>query len=337
MLPEEKLTIGRIAAATGTKVETVRYYERIGLLPSPRRTGGNYRSYDASHLNRLAFIRRSRDLGFTIEQIRDLLDLADQKERSCAAVDAIARQHLGEVQRKIADLERLAQELRHLSKQCRGGSIAECRILEALSPDPRPATIGRAPVAALALVLAALALFAPQAARAAPGDPERGARAFRACAACHSLAPGQHRTGPSLAGIVGRKAATAEGFRRYSPALKAADVIWNEPTLDAWIADPQALIPGNRMIFDGLADAQARTDLIAYLAQGQQQEAAPQGGMMGMGGEPPDLKTLGPEHQVASIRHCDDTYEIATSTCASRPTGAGSAPSRASRLSSGRA
>src|SRR5687768_12101598 len=100
MLSEEELTIGKVAAATGTKVETVRYYERIGLLPAPRRTGGNYRSYDTGHLNRLAFIRRSRDLGFTIEQIRDLLDLADQKERSCAAVDAIARQHLGEVQRK---------------------------------------------------------------------------------------------------------------------------------------------------------------------------------------------------------------------------------------------
>ncbi len=73
------------------------------------------------------------------------------------------------------------------------------------------------------------------------------------------------------------------------------------------------------MIFDGLADAQARTDLIAYLAQGQQQEAAPQSGMMGMGGEPPDLKTLGPEHQVVSIRHCDDTYEIATRDGATEP------------------
>jgi Cu(I)-responsive transcriptional regulator len=135
MLPEEPLTIGKIAGATGTKVETVRYYERIGLLPSPRRTGGNYRNYDTGHLNRLAFIRRSRALGFTVEQIKELLGLADQKERSCSAVDAIARQHLGEVERKIADLERLAQELRQLSEQCRGGTIAECRILEALSPS----------------------------------------------------------------------------------------------------------------------------------------------------------------------------------------------------------
>jgi Cu(I)-responsive transcriptional regulator len=136
MFPEEGLTIGRIAAATGAKVETVRYYERIGLLPSPRRTGGNYRSYDAEHLRRLAFIRRSRDLGFTIDQIKELLGLTDQKERSCGAVDTIARQHLFEVERKIADLQRLARELRHISEHCRGGTIAECRILEALSPPP---------------------------------------------------------------------------------------------------------------------------------------------------------------------------------------------------------
>jgi cytochrome c len=310
MLPEEPLTIGKIADATGTKVETVRYYERIGLLPPPRRTGGNYRSYDANHLNRLAFIRRSRDLGFTIEQIKELLGLADQKERSCSAVDALARQHLGEVERKIADLNRLAQELRHLSKQCQGGTIAECRILDALSPEPRPSPVGRAS-AAFAFLLTGFVLFAAQAASAAPGDPEHGARAFRVCSACHSLAPGRHRTGPSLAGIFGRKAGTAEGFRRYSPALKAADIVWNETTLDAWIADPQAVIPGNRMTYDGLADAQARADLIAYLAQAQQQEAASQGGMMDMGAaEMPNLKAVGPAEQVTAIRHCGDTYDV---------------------------
>ena len=89
----------------------------------------------------------------------------------------------------------------------------------------------------------------------AAGDPENGVRAFRACGACHSLEPGRHKTGPSLAGVLGRKAGTVEGFRRYSPALKGADVVWNEATLDAWIADPQAFLPGNRMIFRGLPDA----------------------------------------------------------------------------------
>jgi len=106
------LTIGDLAKATGTKVETIRYYERIGLLGAPARTGGNYRSYSAEHLGRLSFIRRARDLGFSIEQVRTLLDLSDQKERSCSAVDEIARQHLVEVERKIADLTSLRRELK---------------------------------------------------------------------------------------------------------------------------------------------------------------------------------------------------------------------------------
>ncbi len=160
----------------------------------------------------------------------------------------------------------------------------------------------------------------PAPATAAPGDPGEGARAFRACAACHALEPGRHRTGPSLAGVVGRKAASAEGFRRYSPALKAANVVWDEGTLDAWIADPQALVPGNRMAFRGLPDRQARADLIAYLAQAGSGEtpAQPGGGGMG-GGELPDLKTLGPEHQVTAVRHCEDTYEVATADGTSEP------------------
>ena len=88
-------------------------------------------------------------------------------------------------------------------------------------------------------------------------------------------------------------------------------MIWNETALDAWIADPQAVIPGNRMIYDGLADAQARADLIAYIAQAQQQEAASQGGMMGMGAaEMPNLKAAGPEDQVMTIFHCGDTYDV---------------------------
>ncbi len=159
-------------------------------------------------------------------------------------------------------------------------------------------------------------------ATAAPGDPGEGARAFRACAACHALEPGRHRTGPSLAGVVGRKAASAEGFRRYSPALKAADVVWDEATLDAWIADPQALVPGNRMAFRGLPDRQARADLIAYLAQaGSGETSAQSSGMMGGmgGGELPDLETLGPEHRVTAVRHCEDTYEVATADGSSEP------------------
>ena len=171
-------------------------------------------------------------------------------------------------------------------------------------------------------VLGALPVLHPWAGAIASGDPTSGASVFRHCAACHALKPGEHRTGPSLAGVVGRPAGTAEGFQRYSPALKQSHVVWDEAALDAWIADPQAFISGNRMTFRGLPDPQARADLIAYLAQaGQGGAPMPQdGGMMGMGGgNRPDLKRLGPEHQVTMIRHCGDSYEIATADGTTEP------------------
>ena len=128
------LAIGELARRTNTKVETVRYYERIGLLAVPARTGGNYRAYSSEELARLSFIRRSRDLGFSLDQVRTLLDLSDQRARSCEAVDAIAREHRDEVDRKIADLQALRRELNHMIDQCRHGTVADCRIIEALSP-----------------------------------------------------------------------------------------------------------------------------------------------------------------------------------------------------------
>jgi Cu(I)-responsive transcriptional regulator len=128
------LAIGELARRTDTKVETVRYYERIGLLAAPARTAGNYRAYGPEHLNRLSFIRRSRDLGFSLDQVRALLDLADQRDRSCEAVDAIAKEHRAEVDRKIADLRALRRELDSMIDQCRCGTVAECRIIDALSP-----------------------------------------------------------------------------------------------------------------------------------------------------------------------------------------------------------
>lgn len=129
------LTIGALAKATGTNIETVRYYERIGLLPAPRRTAGNYRAYDTAHLARLSFVRRSRDLGFSIDDVRDLLRLNDQKRRDCATVGAIARAHAAEIDRKIADLTALRRELRSLMDQCGTGSVDTCRVIEALSPN----------------------------------------------------------------------------------------------------------------------------------------------------------------------------------------------------------
>ena len=131
---ENTMSIGALAKATSTKVETVRWYEQVGLLPAPTRTSGNYRAYDAAHLGRLSFIRRARDLGFSLDQIRALLDIAGQQDRSCEAVDVIAREHLDEVDRKIADLQALRRELDALIGQCRQGRVAECRIIEALAP-----------------------------------------------------------------------------------------------------------------------------------------------------------------------------------------------------------
>lgn len=134
-MAKENPSIGDLAKATGTKVVTIRYYEQAGLLPAPRRTAGNYRAYDVDHLHRLRFIRRCRDLGFSVGQVRALLTLTEQGERDCHAIDQIAQEHLTAVERKIADLQRLADELRRISRQCQGnGRIAECRIIEALSP-----------------------------------------------------------------------------------------------------------------------------------------------------------------------------------------------------------
>ncbi len=131
------MNIGELARAADTKAETIRYYERIGLLPSPPRTAGNYRDYSAAHVSRLTFTRRARDLGFSIEQIRALLSLADDKGQPCEAVDAIAREHLAEVKRKLADLAALRRELDSLIGQCRYGTIADCRIVDALATARR--------------------------------------------------------------------------------------------------------------------------------------------------------------------------------------------------------
>lgn len=129
------LTIGEMGKATNTKMETIRYYERIGLLPKPPRTTGNYRDYGEAELNRLSFIRRSRDLGFSLDQVRALLGLSDDRSCDCAGIDRIANEHLLEVDRKIADLTALRRELKAVIDSCEGGTVAECRIIEALGPS----------------------------------------------------------------------------------------------------------------------------------------------------------------------------------------------------------
>jgi len=128
------LTIGELGRATGTKAETIRYYERIGLLPAPPRTRGNYRVYGRRERDRLSFIRRARDLGFPLDQVRALLAMADDATRDCGTVDALARDHLRAVERKLADLSALHRELTAMIDSCAGGTIAQCRIIEALAP-----------------------------------------------------------------------------------------------------------------------------------------------------------------------------------------------------------
>ena len=154
-------------------------------------------------------------------------------------------------------------------------------------------------------------------AEAPAGDAERGAKLYRACAACHSLEPNRNMTGPSLAGVWGRKAGSLESFERYSPALKASAVVWDAETLYLWIEAPQRMIPHNRMIFAGIPDAQARADLVAYLKSAATEQASPKpqtagGGMAGMMPQFEDLKKLGPDHQVQAIRYCRDTYHVTT-------------------------
>lgn len=127
------MKIGELARKAGSNSETVRYYERIGLLPRPGRTDSNYRDYSSRDVERLSFIRHARGLGFELADIRSLIDLAEQPERDCSEVDSIASRHLEAVQTKISQLERLRSELGHMVSQCRGGSVSSCRILQVLS------------------------------------------------------------------------------------------------------------------------------------------------------------------------------------------------------------
>lgn len=128
------MKIGDLARLTDTRVETIRFYEKEGLIPTPERTSGNYRAYEERHLNRLSFVRRSRDLGFTLDQVRKLLTLADDRSAPCAEVDAIAAEQIVEIDKKVADLMALRDQLARRLDVCGGDTIAECRIIEALAP-----------------------------------------------------------------------------------------------------------------------------------------------------------------------------------------------------------
>lgn len=165
-------------------------------------------------------------------------------------------------------------------------------------PAAVKAAVRRWACGALAMAAGGLALAA--------ADAERGAKVFGACLACHTLEPERHLSGPSLAGVWGRKAGGAPEFQRYSDALKRSNLVWSETTLDAWLRSPRSLVPGNTMRFDGIPDAQARADLVAFLKAASEGKAA-------RAPKPPplpDLKKPSPLAAIASIRHCGDSYFV---------------------------
>ena len=132
----QRFAIGALSKRTGSKVETIRFYERIGLLPPPGRTAGGYRRYEHPHLRRLAFIRRARALGFSLNEVRILLTLADERERPCAEVRVVATAHLKDVRAKIADLQTMERVLRATVGRCVRGTGSHCPVIDALSREP---------------------------------------------------------------------------------------------------------------------------------------------------------------------------------------------------------
>jgi len=139
------MKIGEAAAASGCHFETIRYYERIGLLPHPARTDTGYRDYTTAQVERLRFITRGRELGFSLDEIRSLLRLTEDQDLSCGEVDQLARKHLAEIEQRVRELKRMARELEHTIAGCAGGQRAQCTILGALQAPPA----GRARATAL--------------------------------------------------------------------------------------------------------------------------------------------------------------------------------------------
>ncbi|MBV6486670.1 MAG: hypothetical protein GHHEDOFH_00605 [Pseudorhodoplanes sp.] len=153
----------------------------------------------------------------------------------------------------------------------------------------------------------------------AQGSPQRGAMAYRACAACHSLEPGMHLTGPSLADLWGKKAASVADFPRYSKALKAQEFLWDETTLNAWLANPAGFVAGSQMTFRGIEDEKTRQDLIAFLrlamAPGGAKAVVAQRlvpDSLARGQTPEDLSKVGPTQQVKAARYCQNSYFVTT-------------------------
>ena len=126
------LSSGALAKEAGVNVETIRYYENIGLMPEPLRTANSYRVYDEADLKRLSFIRRCRELGFSLDEVRGLLELVDGGDYTCAEVRDLSIVHLGDVRQKIRDLRKMERTLKEMVSQCDGGLVPECPIVDRL-------------------------------------------------------------------------------------------------------------------------------------------------------------------------------------------------------------
>ncbi|RIJ26024.1 MerR family transcriptional regulator [Henriciella barbarensis] len=126
------LTIGRLSSLAGVKVTTIRYYETIGLMGQPDRSAGGQRQYNESAVQRLAFIRQARELGFPIEAIRELIELQTSPDQDCASVDEIARNQLADIRNRLRQLKALETELERMLHSCAGGQVGDCRVLAAL-------------------------------------------------------------------------------------------------------------------------------------------------------------------------------------------------------------
>ena len=128
--------IGEMSGKTGVNIETVRYYERIGIMPKPDRTEGGNRQYNHDQLKRLHFVKRSRELGFNLEEIRALLKMVDRKDFTCGEVHSMTIDHLSTVTRKLADLQRLERALKSMASECNKGEVPDCPIIDELFKIP---------------------------------------------------------------------------------------------------------------------------------------------------------------------------------------------------------
>ena len=132
MKTTEGLSIGVLSKRSGVNIETIRYYEKIGVMPSPARSAGGYRIYGVEHVRRLHFVRRGRELGFSLDELRGLLHLVDGHSYTCSEVHALTVGHLADIRQKIADLQRLEGVMTDMAARCRADQVPECPIIDAL-------------------------------------------------------------------------------------------------------------------------------------------------------------------------------------------------------------